>query len=183
MLMFYLQLIETEEEREYFGLIYEAYKKQMQWVANDVLHKWDLAEDAVHTAFVGIANNMASLHGRSREDIRNYVLKAAKNAAINLLQKENRQKQLLPELDFEPMDDSVLEDLCAKEGYENTVKAISCLNEPYSTVLYCYFVMEMDYDAIATTVQRKSATVRQQVHRGKKLLYVLLNKEDSNHDA
>lgn len=182
MLMFYLQLIETEEDRQLFTLIYEAHKKQMQYVANDVLHKWDLTEDAVHTAFVGIANNMDSIRGRSKEDVKNYVLKAAKHAAINILKKESHQKELMPELDCEPIEDSVLEDLCAKEGFEETVNAISGLKEPYSTVLHCYFVMEMGYDAIAATLQKKPATIRQQVHRGKQILYVVLNKEGADHD-
>lgn len=177
MLMFYLQLIETEEDRQLFTWIYEAHKKQMQYVANDILHKWDLAEDAVHTAFVGIANNMDSIHGRSKEDVKNYVLKAAKNAAINMLRKETKQKDLMPELDAEPIEDSVLEDLCAKEGFEETVNAILRLKEPYSMVLYCHFVMEMDYGAIARTMQKKPATIRQQVSRGKQMLYVILNKE------
>lgn len=182
MLMFYLQLIETEEDRQLFTLIYESHKKQMQYVANDILHKWDLAEDAVHTAFVGIANNMGSVRGRSKEDVKNYVLKAAKHAAINMLRKETRQKELLPELDEEPIEDSVLEELCAKEGYEETIKAISKLKEPYSMVLYCYFVMEMDYSAIAKTLQKKSATIRQQVHRGKQMLFVLLGEVSKNNE-
>ena len=182
MLMFYLQLIETEEDRQLFTLIYEAHKKQMQYVANDVLHKWDLAEDAVHTAFVGIANNISSVRGRSKEDIRNYVLKAAKNTALNMRRKENKQKDLMPELDAEPIADNVLDDLCAKEGYEKAIHAISRLKEPYNMVLYCYFVMEMDYGAIARTLQKKPATIRQQVHRGKQMLYVLLG-EASTYDA
>jgi len=181
-LMLYLQLIETEEDRQLFTLIYEAHKKQMQYVANDVLHKWDLTEDAVHTAFIGIANNMASIRGRSKEDVKNYVLKAAKNAAINMLGKEAKQKELLPELDAEPIEDDVLEELFSKTGYEETVHAISRLKEPYSMVLYCHFVMEMDYAAIARTMQKKPATVRQQVHRGEQMLCVLLE-EVSKHDA
>ena len=174
MLMFYLQLIETEEERQLFTWLYETHKKQMQHVANDVLHKWDLAEEAVHTAFVGIANNMAAVQGRSKEDVKNYVLKAAKNAAINMLKKEKRQRDLLPELDEEPVEDHVLEDLCAQDGYEAVVGAILKLKDPYSTVLYNYYVMEMSYETIANVMQKKPATIRQQVCRGKQMLMELL---------
>ena len=170
MLMYYLQLIETEEDRQLFTGIYEAHKKQMQWVAYHILHNRDLAEDAVHTAFVGLVNNMNSVRGRSGEDVKNYVLKAAKHAAINMLKKETMQQEFLPELWEETEQDSVLEQLCAREGFEETVKAILRLKEPYSAVLYCYYVMEMDYDAIADVLQRKSATVRQQMHRGKQML-------------
>lgn len=176
MLMFYLQLLETEEDKRLFEQLYESHRSQMHLVANYVLHDPDLAEDAVHIAFMGIIDNIQKLHEKNKEDVKNYVLKAAKNTAINLKKKERRQHDLFPELEneFDNVEDSVLEEMVTKENFEETVNAIMQIREPYNTVLYCYFVMEMNYDEIAKTLRRKPDTVRQQFHRGKSQLKALL---------
>lgn len=174
MLMFYLQLLETEEDRQLFALLYEAHKKQMQYVANLVLRNDSLSEDAVHNAFVGIANNMDALRNRSKEDVKNYLLKAAQNAAINLSKREKKQEDYFINLDDEPVEDSMLEALCEKLNRERIVASIMQISEPYNTVLYCHFVLEMEQKKIASVLQRKPDTVRQQLSRGRKMLQFLL---------
>ena len=174
MLMFYLQLIETEEDRQLFTLLYESHRKQMHYVANMVLRNDSLSEDAVHNAFVGIANNMDALHNRSKEDMRNYLLKAAQNAAINLSKREKKQEDYCVNLDDEQVEDSVLEALSEKLNRETIVDAIMQISEPYNTVLYCHFVMEMEHKEIASVLQRKPDAVRKQLSRGRKMLQALL---------
>lgn len=174
MLMFYLQMIETEEDKQLFVYLYENHKQQMQHVAFGVLHNKELSEDAVHTAFVGVANNMKALHGRSKEDMKNYLLKASKHAAINMLKKESRQEEYYTVLEYDATENSVLEELCAKLDREAVVNCISQIKEPYNTVLYCHFVMEMEQKEIASVLQRKPDAVRQQLSRGKKMLQSML---------
>lgn len=174
MLMFYLQIIETEEDQQLFALLYTTHRQQMQYVANLVLRNDTLSEDAVHNAFIGIANHMAALHDRSKEDVKNYLLKAAQNAAINLSKQEKKQEGYFINLDDEPLEDTVLEELCEKLNREAVVDSIMQIKEPYNTVLYCHFVMEMEHKEIASVLQRKPDAVRQQLSRGKKMLQVLL---------
>ena len=170
MLSYYLQLLETEEDRQLFTLLYEQHRKQMHFVANSVLRNDDLAEDAVQTAFEGVAHNFHALYGRPPEDRKNYLLKAAKNAAHNLTKKEGRQEDYYQHLDAEPVSRSALEELCSKLQFEAVVSAIEEIPEPYNTVLYCHFVMELDHKEIAQTLHRKPDAVRQQLHRGKQAL-------------
>ena len=108
MLWIYLQLIETEEDKQLFELLYEAHRKQMIYVANRVLRSDSLSEDAVHNAFLGIANNMKALHGRSPEDQKNYLLKAAKYAAWNLTKREKKQDDYFVSWEAEPTEDLIL---------------------------------------------------------------------------
>ena len=49
-------MIETPKEKRKFVILYEKYKYLIQKVAMDVLHDSFLAEDAVHNAFVSVAN-------------------------------------------------------------------------------------------------------------------------------
>ena len=177
MLIYYLQLIETEEEQQLFTELYLNHRKQMHYKANQLLKNDDLAEDAVHNAFEGVARHMESLRGRSEVDIRNYLLKAAQNAAINLLKKESRQVEYLEYADPTQVEDAVLEALCERLAEEAVVHAISQIDEPYNTVLYNHFVMDMDQKTVAAVLGRKPDTVRQQLLRGKKQLQELLRKE------
>lgn len=175
MLMFYLQLIETESDQKLFEQIYNNYRRQMVFAANNILHNPDLAEDAIHNAFIGIINNMQSVRNRGAGDIKNYVIRAAVNAAINI-SKEPEYKRNHIEFDEEEIgkdsvDDTVLEEICKKEVIETLVNAILALEEPYHTVLNYHFVMQMEYNEIAVVLHRKPNTVRQQLCRGKKKLY------------
>ena len=77
-------MINSQTDKEFFEKIYVQHKSQMLWVANQVLQNVDEAEDAVHTVFVAIANNIEHIQGRSESEIQNYVVKAAKNSALNM---------------------------------------------------------------------------------------------------
>ena len=54
-MMIYLQMIETQEDRSVFERVYHRYRNMMYTVAYDILHNESDAEDAVHAAFVSIA--------------------------------------------------------------------------------------------------------------------------------
>ena len=56
-MLIYLQIIETDEDKSTFEQIYEAYRGLMFHAAFKVLTHEQDAEDAVHYAFVKIAEN------------------------------------------------------------------------------------------------------------------------------
>ena len=53
--MIYLQMIESEDDKVKFEEIYLKYKSPMFYAANKILHNEQDAEDAVHMAFIKIA--------------------------------------------------------------------------------------------------------------------------------
>ncbi len=174
MLQFYLQLLETEEDQQLFTLLYDSYRQRMHHMANDVLRNGSLAEDAVHNAFMGLMDNLDSVRDRCEEDQKNYLLKAAKNAALNMVRGETKQESYYIHVDEAAVEDSVLEALCAKLDQELVVNAIQQISEPYQTVLYYHFVMELEHKEIAAALRRKPAAVRKQLSRGRRILQTLL---------
>ena len=60
-MLIYLQMIDTPEERSKFEQIYLEYKGLMFHVAYDILHNEQDAEDAVHQAFVKVAENIKKI--------------------------------------------------------------------------------------------------------------------------
>ena len=57
-MLIYMTLIDSEEEQSKFEQIYQKYKGLMFYVANKILHNEHDAEDAIHQAFIKIAENM-----------------------------------------------------------------------------------------------------------------------------
>ena len=81
MIILYQALIKEEKDKTKFELLYLKYRNQMLNVAFNVLNDQYEAEDAVHTAFIGIAKNMDKIEDVDSNDSRNYCLKSAKNTA------------------------------------------------------------------------------------------------------
>lgn len=60
-MIIYLQMLETPEEKSKFEQLYLEYKGLMFHVAYEILHNEQDAEDAVHQAFVKIAENIKKI--------------------------------------------------------------------------------------------------------------------------
>jgi len=60
--MIYLQMIESEDDKVKFEEIYRKYKSLMFYAANKILHNEQDAEDAVHMAFIKIAENIKKMN-------------------------------------------------------------------------------------------------------------------------
>lgn len=56
--MILLMMVDTPEEKRKFVILYENYRYLMLKVAVDILHDYQLAEDAVQEAFVRVAKHM-----------------------------------------------------------------------------------------------------------------------------
>lgn len=177
MVALYLALIDDEQERQNFEEIYYTYRKQMVLMANSILHNFYDAEDAVHDAFIAIARNMKII-GRITDpnDLRNYVLKASKNSALNML-KRNEKNRKSDDVDakYDLGDDTFLDDLCEKIVYQEVLAAINQMDSRYKEVLYYHYILEFSVPEVAELLDRKVATVKQQLVRGKKLLLDLLD--------
>lgn len=177
MLNFYLNLIDNEDDRSLFEKIYYSYRKQMHVLAMSVLQNEEDAEDLVHDVFCVIAEkHIHILHTiKNEQDLKNYLLKATKNRALNM--KRDRKNHIpLYESEEELMsedsinDSSFLDAICEKMAYEELVSAIRSLDKKYEEVLYLHFVLELSVNEVGEILNRNTYTVKKQLNRGKKLL-------------
>lgn len=90
-MIIYLQMIETEEQRSKFEQIYSEYLGLMYHTAHKILQHEQDTEDAVHMAFVSIAENIERIEPPSSKT-KSYVATIAENKAIDLLRKRERHK-------------------------------------------------------------------------------------------
>lgn len=112
-MLIYLQMIETEEARSKFERIYAAYRGLMYHIAFQVLRQAQDAEDAVHLAFVSIAEHISVIEAPGPRTKR-YVAAIAENRAIDLLRRRQRLPlSSLEELPGIPAEDGGARDLAA----------------------------------------------------------------------
>ena len=95
MLLFYLQLLETEGEKQKFERLYERYRRLMHWIAVRILQDEHLAEDAVHEAFLRILQNFDGIDEILSPKTRNFVVIVVRNTSLNLRKKQKREDENL----------------------------------------------------------------------------------------
>ena len=178
MLLLYTAMIDDTQDQLRFEDIYYSYRKQMLLVAQRILHDPMEAEDAVQTAFLGIARQIKRIPAGNPQIVRAYVLTAAKNAALNMLPKRQQQNELLSISEFDIADDhNLFDQIASSQDYELLFKAIRKLPAIYREVLMLKYVQGLTMKEIAALLDRKAATVHQQITRGKKLLIAQCREE------
>lgn len=178
MLLLYTAMIDDTQDQLRFEDIYYSYRKQMLLVAQRILHDPMEAEDAVQTAFLGIARQIKRIPAGNPQVLRAYVLTAAKNAALNMLPKRQQQNELLSISELDIADDhNLFDQIAVSQDYELLFKAIRKLPAIYREVLMLKYVQELTMKEIAALLGRKVTTVHQQITRGKKLLIAQCREE------
>lgn len=81
-MLIYLQMLETPEEKSLFEQIYLEYCGLMFHVAYEILHNEQDAEDAVHQAFVKIAENIKKIDAPVCPKTHSYVVTIVEHQAI-----------------------------------------------------------------------------------------------------
>lgn len=86
-MLIYLQMIETPKEKSKFERIYLEYKGLMFHVAYEILHNEQDAEDAVHQAFIKIAENIKKIDNPVCPKTNSYVVTIVEHKAIDQYRK------------------------------------------------------------------------------------------------
>lgn len=180
MLIFCLTFIDDFDDKKLFENLFYSYRKQMVYLAMSYIHNQDDAEDIVHDVFLNIAQRHMSIikNIKNDEDVRNYLLKATKNKALNRIRdrkKDNVCIDSILEYSNENMTDSEFIDrICDESEYEQVISAIKSLDEIYRNSLYYHFVLEIPVQEVSKILNQSVSTTKKQLVRGKKILLSLL---------
>lgn len=178
MLLFYAAMIDDEADQLRFEDIYYSYRKQMLYVARQILCDPNEAEDAVQAALLGIAKCIKTVPAGNPKVVRAYVLVAAQNAALGMLPKKKQREEMLNIDDIQTASsEDVFTRITLSQDYESLLRAMGQLSDIYWEVLMLRYVQHLSENQIAQLLGRKPATVHQQITRGKKALVSLCRKE------
>lgn len=176
--MIYLMMIETEEDKDNFVVLYKKYRTLMQTVCYNILKDDHLAEDATHDAFIKLAKNMDKIKDVESRESKRYLITIAKNSAIDLYRKCSSRR--LHEMNFDEMDN-----LGGVATYMDTdedssiVEILKHLPALYRDVLLLKYSNCYSNKDIADALDISEDTVRQRISRGKKLIRSRIGKEVS----
>lgn len=163
-LIFYLSLIEQDDDKEKFEQLYQNYLKLALYRAREFLLNEQLAEDAVSIAFLKIAQNIHKIDEVISPQTKALIMRVVERSAINLYKTENRhqsRKTILEEaeeIEAEPVQDHYLADLILE------------LPEQYRSVILLKYAENYKSKEIAELLGYTVSKVDQLASRGKKLL-------------
>ena len=179
-MLVYLSLLETEQEKDRFTLLYNRYRYTMLYCAMNVVQDHALAEDVVHASFLKIIEILDKFEEPESSKAKNLIVTIVKHKAIDVLRREKRIELVPPEeLDDgycsgEPLpDDAVLSRLSCEE----ILACFMRLEEHYRIILGLRYYQQLSCAEIARAldISRKNADIR--LYRAKKRLYALLCEE------
>ena len=174
MLAFYLSLLETDEDRDKFEYLYKRYSSLLKYVANQRLHDNQLAEDAVHNAFLKIIQSFCEIDDPAGHKTRHFLVIVTERAAIDLLRK-NRRVISVDYDEIEPL--SVFRpDMLDNLAVEELAKAIASLPEVHRTVLELHAYHGLSDRQIATVLDISYEAVRKRLERARSMLAAKLQK-------
>lgn len=170
MIFLYLSVLDTDDERSKFEKLYDEHKNTLFNVAYKILNDVQLAEDAVHEAFISLAKNMDKIIDRNCIQIRNYLIIIVKNAALRIYNK--RKKEVCVEdlsdvmLDLNSVEINV-DNKCIQEKLFEMIKD---LDYKYADVLILKYFYDMSNKEIAAALGISLENVKIRLIRGKNML-------------
>lgn len=168
-MILYLLMIDTPEDRSKFEKMYVTYRGLMYHVAYDILHNKQDAEDAVHHAFIKIAENIETIEDSIGPMTKSLVVTIVRNKAIDVY----RHKQRFSTVDL----DSCF-DLSVEYNGNNTLTACMVkLPENYQTVLLLKHHHGYTSKEVAKIMGITESNVIKINQRAKKKLEVLCKEE------
>lgn len=166
--MIYLSMADTPEERSKLEQVYIKYKDLMFYVANQVLHNTQDAEDAVHQAFLSILKNLDKISDVAGQKTRGFVVVIVERKAIDILRSRQRADEtVLNENVTQSMDQESI-------GLE---EAIERLPDHYRNVLTLKYINGFTTGDIAKMLGITSSGVSKLLLRAKESLKEILEGE------
>lgn len=172
-MLFYLSLIDTNEEKSKFERIYEAYRNLMYYAASRILGDSRDSEDVVHQAFLKIIEILDKIPEAACPQTRSLVVTIVERKAIDLYRRRQRRPMLPLEEDnlrtsVPPQTDTAVE-------RDAITQAIASLPPKYCDLLLLKYdngysereiaqILDMSEANVKKTIQRAKAKLRTALH-------------------
>lgn len=165
-LIIYLQMLETQEEKQNFSEIYEENRGLMYYVANNILGDSYDAEDAVHQAFLALARNFKKYSHNERPQMRALLVVIVERKAIDMLRARR------PAAEY---DDAVSGLEIPVPGEGNLSDAMARLPAHYRQALLLRYDNGYSAVEVAQLLDLTPSNARKLIYRAKKALRRLMD--------
>ena len=171
----YLSMLDTDEDKRQFEILYTKYRQNMYAVAYSILHNTEDAEDAVHQAFIAIANNFEKIRQIPCQEIKAYIVVIIRNTSIDSYNRNKKKAEHSAELDENHT--AVDVDILERYDYKQLVKKISELPQIYKDIIFLYYLQGFSTKEISKMLNISPDNVWKRTERAKKLLKESLERD------
>lgn len=172
-MLIYLSMIEGPEDQNKFEQVYLRYKNLMFYVAHRILNDAQEAEDAVHDAFVRIAEHIDQVGEPDCPKTRGFVVIIVERVALNRLARRQR-RDTLPLEDWTP---SARQENPAVEEGEAFSRAMARLSPRYRELLLLKHWQGFSDREIGNMLSMSQSNVARTLQRAKEKLRDYLREE------
>ncbi|MDD6174735.1 MAG: sigma-70 family RNA polymerase sigma factor [Firmicutes bacterium] len=175
MLFLCLGLLETEEEKTKFELLYEQYRKLMKYIACGILHDEYLAEDAVHDTFLKLTKYLDSIETVDSPKTKAFIAIITESVCKDMYAKRRREQTT-------SFDDAasvlIQNDLFLQRDNQTVIASkINQLPEMSRYILILRYLHGYNSKEIADILNLNDGLVRKRLERARRELTVLLREE------
>lgn len=174
--MIFLMLIDSEEDKRKFQILYQKYWRLMYKVAYEVLNNRSDVEDVLHDSFEKVAKNMDMVGEIDAKETKNLMVVIAKHKAIDIYRKKKRRRE--KELNIEYAKTLYVKTVFGIEDEENIVTtAIQSLPDKYRDVMSLRFHNQYSIKEISRILNISENNVKQRILRGKSKLKEIIDSQ------
>lgn len=170
------------DRRQLEGL-YDRYEQLIYRVAYGVLKSVEQAEDVTQETFIQLYHNLPTLKKLNESDTKRYILKIAKNKAIDYYRKNQKQHDFLSQYQHSQgiSEDNVASKVNELISEEQMVKLLKILPTSYQNVFMYRLYYGLSTREVAELTALSEANVRKQYERAKKkIISTIGGAEDDN---
>ena len=139
MLIIYISMIETKEDKEIFILLHNEYKGLMYNRAYSILRDTVLAEDVVQESFIRILKNFDKIEKKKCPQTRKYFVNIVRTISIDVYRKNKKQQTV----SFDEFEATIIDEFAYTEDiFEGRELESYLLKLPKSY----YIIMSLKYD-------------------------------------
>lgn len=170
MLLFYLSMIDNEDDRNWLSKVYKDYKPWMLKIAYGYTKHNEDSKDAVHEIFLRMSSNIKSVP-RKPVILKVYLETAIRNICYTITTRRNKHPIFsIEEQFYTPLDEDLEENTINKILSEQVLEYIEQMPIIYCSVLTLYLVCKNKVSDISNILDIPYKTVESRLYRGKKLL-------------
>ncbi len=170
MLLFYLSMIDNEDDRNWLSKVYKDYKPWMLKTAYNYIKHTEDSKDVVHEIFLRMSRNIKSVP-RNPITLKVYLETAIRNICYTITTRRNKHPIFSIEEQFYMMSDEDLEEnTINKILSEQVLDYIEQMPVIYCSVLTLYLVCKNKVSDISNILDIPYKTVESRLYRGKQLL-------------
>ena len=178
MLSVYLMMIDNSDDRIKFEKVYKNFKNIMLNRAYEIVKERQLAEDAVHNAFLKIINNLPKIYDADSNETKWYVIVIVTNEAKKIYNKENKiLKAELTDMESDFNLEAIVED---KNIVEKVKREIDLLPEIYRDTMSLKYYNDLSNKEISSVLSIPISTVKKRLQRGRKILIQKLGEKNND---